>query len=123
MNNTIDTNINVNKSNISSQNFRRRNYVAPDRTPAQKLYRIASSQGLIGKFFDGIQGMFGVKYSKRSLSEDIRMRNFKDIDSKLDKYYDRQKNETEMAIDLATGVTSAGVFKVAKKAMTYSHAN
>ena len=44
-----------------------------------------------------------------------------DIDKKLDKYYDQQKNSTEIAIDLMTGVSAAGAFRFAKKLQAYSH--
>ena len=123
MTNKVDSNFQINKNIRSGHQIAHKQNVAPiDRTPYQKLERVYRSQGLIGKFIDSIKGTFGQKYSHRSLENDILNRNFKNIDSKLDKYYDRQKNETEMVLDLATGVTAAGTFRFARKAMAVSHA-
>ena len=122
MENIVLNNVNTNLSAASSPNFqkRRRNRKPVDRTPQEKLDRIYRSQGLIGKLFDKIQGAFGAQYSKKNLQKAIKSGD-KNIDRKLDRYYDRQKNETEMAIDLATGLSSVGIFKLGKKLISYSH--
>lgn len=75
---------------------------------AGKIYR---SQGFLGKIFDRAHNVTGIGLSKDTV----------DIDRKLDKYYDQQKNETEIAIDLMTGVSAAGAFRFAKKLQAYSH--
>mgnify|MGYP000808188735 FL=1 len=75
---------------------------------AGKIYR---SQGFLGKIFDRAHKVTGIGLSKDTV----------DIDRKLDKYYDQQKNETEIAIDLMTGVSAAGAFRFAKKLQAYSH--
>ena len=90
-------------------------------TPQEKLDRIYRSQGLTGKLFDKIGGALGVGLSKKKLQEDIIKGNVDNIDKRLDKYYDQQKNTTELTIDLATGGFAAGAFKLAKKINTYSH--
>ena len=75
---------------------------------AGKIYR---SQGILGKIFDRAHNVTGIGLSKDTV----------DIDKRLDKYYDQQKNETEIAIDLMTGVSAAGAFRFAKKLQAYSH--
>ena len=75
---------------------------------AGKIYR---SQGFLGKIFDRAHKVTGIGLSKDTV----------DIDRRLDKYYDQQKNETEIAIDLMTGVSAAGAFRFAKKLQAYSH--
>lgn len=75
---------------------------------AGQIYR---SQGILGKFFDRAYHVTGLGLSKDTV----------DIDKKLDKYYDQQKNSTEIAIDLMTGVSAAGAFRFAKKLQAYSH--
>lgn len=75
---------------------------------AGKIYR---SQGFLGKIFDRAHNVTGIGLSKDTV----------DIDKRLDKYYDQQKNETEIAIDLMTGVSAAGAFRFAKKLQAYSH--
>lgn len=75
---------------------------------AGQIYR---SQGMLGKFFDRAYHVTGLGLSKDTV----------DIDKKLDKYYDQQKNSTEIAIDLMTGVSAAGAFRFAKKLQAYSH--
>ena len=75
---------------------------------AGQIYR---SQGMLGKFFDRAYYVTGLGLSKDTV----------DIDKKLDKYYDQQKNSTEIAIDLMTGVSAAGAFRFAKKLQAYSH--
>ena len=92
-----------------------------DITPSDKLDRIYRSQGLVGKVFDKVQGLLGFGLSKRKLKEQINTGDIENIDKKLDKYYDQQKNTTELTLDLATGVFAAGGFRLAKKINTYSH--
>ncbi|MBE7704014.1 MAG: hypothetical protein E7Z89_08195 [Cyanobacteria bacterium SIG28] len=90
-------------------------------TPQEKLDRIYRSQGLIGKFFDKIQGALGVGLSRKKLQQQISKSPNGNIEKQLDKYYDQQKNSSELTLDLATGVFAAGAFRLAKKINTYSH--
>ena len=92
-----------------------------DKTPQDKLNRIYRSQGMLGKLFDKIQGGLGIGLSKSKLQQEINNTPAEQFDKKLNKYYDQQKNETEIAIDLATGVSAATTYRLIKKAQTYSH--
>ena len=84
----------------------------------EKIYR---SQGFLGKLFDKIQGTLNIGLSKKQLMKDINSLNPEELNKKLDKYYDQQKNETEVAVDLMTGISAAGSFRLIKKLQTYSH--
>lgn len=108
-----------NKVNInSSPAFKKKNKVQVlPKTPEEKLNQIYRSQGLLGKLFDKIQGTLGFGLSKKSLQKSIASGD----SSKLDKYYDNQKNSTEVAIDVLTGVSAASSFRLIKKLQTYSH--
>lgn len=97
------------KKNVRVQNM--------PKTPEEKLDQIYRSQGLLGKLFDKIQGALGFGLSKKSLQKSIASGD----SSKLDKYYDNQKNSTEVAIDVLTGVSAASSFRLIKKIQTYSH--
>ena len=66
---------------------------------AGKIYR---SQGFLGKIFDRAHKVTGIGLSKDTV----------DIDRKLDKYYDQQKNETEIAIDLMAPSAAAWHFTI-----------
>lgn len=101
---------------------REKRYIQPiDKTPQDRFDRIYRSQGLVGKFFDKINGFLGVGLSKKKLQKEILRDDSAKIDEKLDKYYDQQKNTTELTIDLLTGGLAAGAFRLAKKINTYSH--
>ena len=108
---------------INSQSFEKKNRRAQiiDKTPVDKLNRYYRSQGLIGKAFDKIQGALNIGLSKKKLQQELKNNNNSDFDKKLNKYYDQQKNETEIAIDLATGLSAATALRFIKKAQTYSH--
>lgn len=86
-----------------------------------KIEKIYRSQGLLGKFFDKVQGFLNIGLSKKKLQEEIKNTDFTKPDEKLNKYYNQQKNETEIAVDLATGISAAGAYRLIKKIQTYSH--
>lgn len=108
---------------INSQTFgkKKRHAQIVDKTPQDKLERYYRSQGLIGKAFDKIQGALNIGLSKKKLQNEIKSSNKEEFEKKLNKYYDQQKNETEIAIDLATGISAATALRFIKKAQTYSH--
>ena len=99
---------------------REKRYIQPiDKTPQDRFDRIYRSQGLVGKFFDKINGFLGVGLSKKKLQKEIIRGDSGKINEKLDKYYDQQKNTTELTIDLLTGGLAAGAFRLAKKINTF----
>ena len=122
MNNIVLSN-NVNTPNYTpafqKQKQAKKDFV--DKTPEEKLNRIYRSQGMLGKFFDKIQGALGVGLSKSKLQKELNKTPADTFDKKLNQYYDQQKNEAEIAMDLMTGVSAAGTFRLIKKAQTYSH--
>ena len=73
-----------------------------DKTPQDKLNRIYRSQGMLGKLFDKIQGGLGIGLNKSKLQQEINNTPAEQFDKKLNKYYDQQKNETEIAIDFCS---------------------
>lgn len=90
--------------------------------PAEnKLNQIYYSQGLVGKLFDKIQGVLGVGLSRKKLKSQIDKQNSNDIDKQLNKYYDQQKNTTELTLDVITGLIASLGIRVAKKINTLSH--
>ena len=121
MNSVVFSN-NINNK-IHSQTFEKKKHSAQiiDKTPEDKLNRYYRSQGLLGKSFDKIQGALNIGLSKKKLQQELKNNNKSDFDKKLNKYYDQQKNETEIAIDLATGLSAATALRFIKKAQTYSH--
>ena len=122
MNNIVLSN-SVNTQNYEPvfQKPKRAKTVYIDKTPEEKLNRIYRSQGMLGKFFDKIQGTLGVGLSKSKLQKELNKTPADKFDKKLNQYYDQQKNEAEIAMDLMTGVSAAGTFRLIKKAQTYSH--
>ncbi len=92
-----------------------------DKSPQEKLDRIYRSQGFLGKLFDKIQSGLNIGLSRKKIQKEIKNLDTQRIDKKLNQYYDQQKNETEIAIDLMTGLSAAGTFKLIKKMQTYSH--
>lgn len=121
MNSVVFSN-NINNQ-IHSQTFEKKKHSAQiiDKTPEDKLNRYYRSQGLLGKSFDKIQGALNIGLSKKKLQQELKNNNKSDFDKNLNKYYDQQKNETEIAIDLATGLSAATALRFIKKAQTYSH--
>ena len=94
MNNIVLSN-SVNTQNYEPvfQKQKRAKTVYIDKTPEEKLNRIYRSQGILGKFFDKIQGTLGVGLSKSKLQKELNKTPADKFDKKLNQYYDQLKRE------------------------------
>ena len=122
MNNCTIQNYPITESSSPVFEKKKKNAVPPTLSPSAKINVAERSNGYIGRFFNKIHEMFNIGLSKKSLIQDIKTEDKTVLDKKINRFYDQNKNETEIATDLITALSSVGVYKIGKRALVFSRA-
>ncbi|MCD7878589.1 MAG: hypothetical protein LUG16_01490, partial [Candidatus Gastranaerophilales bacterium] len=113
----INKNKSVSSSSIKDDTFY---YAGNKETKAlrQDFEKIKSQQGIIGKAWDGIKNLFGMKSGSKKVEEVIKQAEKGEITTeeakeRIKKYEDGQKMCVDVAADMASGIVAVGAFALA----------
>ncbi|MCD7779161.1 MAG: hypothetical protein LUH05_00625, partial [Candidatus Gastranaerophilales bacterium] len=113
----INKNTSVSSNSIKDDTF---TYTGNEETKAlrQDFEKIKSQQGIIGKAWDGIKNLFGMKSGSKKVEEVIKQAEKGEITAeeakdRINKYEEGQKTCVDVAADMASGIIAVGAFALA----------